>query len=51
MSDQFRLQVLIIQTIYNFKPLRVKCLNHSDICLRNKQSKLLSVEPVKDLNQ
>ncbi|MFS7902519.1 hypothetical protein Hanom_Chr01g00012221 [Helianthus anomalus] len=40
MSDQFRLEVLTIQ------PFRGKCLNHSDICSRNKQSEPLSVEPV-----
>ncbi|MFS7909805.1 hypothetical protein Hanom_Chr02g00098811 [Helianthus anomalus] len=50
MSDQFRLKVLTIQTQYNILPFRGKCLNHSDIFSRNKQSEPLSVEPVKGLS-
>ncbi|MFS7960834.1 hypothetical protein Hanom_Chr08g00707691 [Helianthus anomalus] len=50
MSDQFRLEVLTIQTLYNSLPFRGKCLNHSDTCLRNKQFEPLSAEPVRGLN-
>ncbi|KAJ0861473.1 hypothetical protein HanPSC8_Chr12g0507061 [Helianthus annuus] len=49
MSDQFRLEVLTIQTQYS-EPFRGKCLNYSDISSRNKQSEPLSAEPIRGLN-
>ncbi|MFS8033805.1 hypothetical protein Hanom_Chr17g01573881 [Helianthus anomalus] len=49
MSNQFRLEVLSIQTQF-LVVNRGKCLNHSEICSRNKQSEPLSIEPVRCLN-
>ncbi|MFS8026261.1 hypothetical protein Hanom_Chr16g01484761 [Helianthus anomalus] len=42
MSDQFRLEVLTIQTQYNASFIG-KCLNYSDICSRNKHESLKGV--------
>ncbi|MFS7960290.1 hypothetical protein Hanom_Chr08g00701501 [Helianthus anomalus] len=50
MSNQFRLEVLTIQTQYNTYSFRGKCLNHSDICPRNKQPEPLSSNSVRCLN-